>query len=826
MRERFGRAGQFVIALAAAMVLGVFPVSAQGAGLDPGYGDSGSSPALGFSASDIVARPGGGAVVAGSSDGTEILLAALTAGGQLDPSFGSGGLASLDLLDNPINVRSVSLDSGGRILIAGRSCALSSICSALIARFLPDGSPDSSFDLDGVLITDLVPSSFNSLADVEEDPAGRLVVTGTAGADRSFAVARYLDDGKPDRAFGNAGVALFQLHAAGSLAPVESGSEVLFGPGGQLLVAGAADVFGLEQIPCASGPSPVVIALDDAGALDRSYGNGGVAAFRGYGFAEQAVIAPDGSAVVLTDSFVTRFTPAGLSDPGFGSAGSTALGGSGSGLALDGEGRPIVSNNYFRQLPGFPSCAQSIYERFPLAGRLGADGGLDPSFGYGGSVSFPSPDPVLALAIDTDGGILVAGGFVVSRLLPDLPQPLPDTYFEDFSSRPTTIDFGAGSSGDVFTPDPGSPRNPYAPFECSLDGGPFEPCRGENPRLTGVPPGSHRLEVRAQSAAGPDPTPAVATFRVSVNNAAACPQTALNVARASSDEGFAYIIAGSFGTPVDNSSNFDQSTLRLFENSLELGPAHSFHADIRTFGQGGFSHWFATGDHPGEALRFAASDNTDPRTNGRSYTYCVPDTTPPTVSIATPAEGATVSGTAVELAATAADEVGVAGVQFKLDGADLGVEDTSAPYSVTWDSTTAAIGAHTLAALAWDAAGNTTPSAGVSVSVSNAGSCTQTALNVAAARSDEGFAYIIAGSFGTPADNSSNFVQSALRLFENSLELGPAHSFHADIRNLGQERFSHWSSTTGAGETIRFSSSDHTDPRNNGRSYTYCVPAA
>ncbi|MGH8554377.1 MAG: hypothetical protein ACREUD_02210, partial [Gammaproteobacteria bacterium] len=293
MRERFGRAGQFVIALAAAMVLGVFPVSAQGgticlsnsdigarfceeagighqplqvisgvhipgtvlsaisaqgAGLDPGYGDSGSSPPLGFSASDIVARPGGGAVVAGSSDGTEILLAALTAGGQLDPSFGSGGLASLDLLDNPINVRSVSLDSGGRILIAGRSCALSSICSALIARFLPDGSPDSSFDLDGVLITDLVPSSFNSLADVEEDPAGRLVVTGNAGADRSFAVARYLDDGKPDRAFGNAGVALFQLHAAGSLAPVESGSEVLFGPGGQLLVAGAADVFGLEQI--------------------------------------------------------------------------------------------------------------------------------------------------------------------------------------------------------------------------------------------------------------------------------------------------------------------------------------------------------------------------------------------------------------------------------------------------------------------------------------------------------------------------------------------------------------------------------------------------
>ncbi|MCI0429964.1 MAG: hypothetical protein L0210_05410 [Rhodospirillales bacterium] len=189
-------------------------------------------------------------------------------------------------------------------MIAGRCCAEPSICSVLIARFLPDGTPDPSFDLDGVLITDLVPSSFNSLADVEEDPAGRLIVTGTAGADRSFAVARYLADGAPDPAFGNGGVALFQLRATGSLAPVESGSEVLFEPGGQLLVAGAADVFRLEQSECASGPSPVVIALDDAGALDSSYGNGGVAAFRGYGFARQAVIAPDGSVVVLTDSFV------------------------------------------------------------------------------------------------------------------------------------------------------------------------------------------------------------------------------------------------------------------------------------------------------------------------------------------------------------------------------------------------------------------------------------------------------------------------------------------------------------------------------------------
>ncbi|MDQ3565561.1 MAG: DUF1929 domain-containing protein [Pseudomonadota bacterium] len=201
-----------------------------------------------------------------------------------------------------------------------------------------------------------------------------------------------------------------------------------------------------------------------------------------------------------------------------------------------------------------------------------------------------------------------------------------------------------------------------------------------------------------------------------------------------------------------------------------------------------------------------------------------PDTTPPTVSITAPAEGATVSGTAVAVSAAASDNVGVVGVQFKLDGANLGAEDTTAPYSVTWNTTTATDGAHTLSAVARDAANNTTTSAGVSVSVSNAASCPQTALNVSAATSDGGFAYFIGGSFGTPADNSSNFNQSTLRLFENSLELGPAHSIHANIRNLGQGRFSHWSSTTGTGEALRFAASDNTNPRTNGRSYTYCVP--
>jgi len=96
-----------------------------------------------------------------------------------------------------------------------------------------------------------------------------------------------------------------------------------------------------------------------------------------------------------------------------------------------------------------------------------------------------------------------------------------------------------------------------------------------------------------------------------------------------------------------------------------------------------------------------------------------PDTTPPMVSITSPTSGASVSGT-LTMTANASDNVGVVGVQFLLDGANVGAEVTAAPYSAPWDTTTASRGSHTLTAVARDAAGNRTTSAPVSVTVVNA----------------------------------------------------------------------------------------------------------
>jgi RHS repeat-associated protein len=91
------------------------------------------------------------------------------------------------------------------------------------------------------------------------------------------------------------------------------------------------------------------------------------------------------------------------------------------------------------------------------------------------------------------------------------------------------------------------------------------------------------------------------------------------------------------------------------------------------------------------------------------------DSSAPTVSITAPTGGAGVSGT-VAVNATANDNVGVSAVQFRRDGVDLGFDSTS-PYSVNWNTSTAPNGSHSLTAVALDAAGNATTSSQVNVTV-------------------------------------------------------------------------------------------------------------
>ena len=93
------------------------------------------------------------------------------------------------------------------------------------------------------------------------------------------------------------------------------------------------------------------------------------------------------------------------------------------------------------------------------------------------------------------------------------------------------------------------------------------------------------------------------------------------------------------------------------------------------------------------------------------------DTEDPTVSITAPTSGATVSGNTT-VTATASDNVGVTRTELLIDGVSV-AQDTSAPYSFTWSTTTTTNGTHQLIVRAFDAANNSADSGTVQVTVAN-----------------------------------------------------------------------------------------------------------
>jgi hypothetical protein len=124
------------------------------------------------------------------------------------------------------------------------------------------------------------------------------------------------------------------------------------------------------------------------------------------------------------------------------------------------------------------------------------------------------------------------------------------------------------------------------------------------------------------------------------------------------------------------------------------------------------------------AYVYVVDPNGQVNANGRSVIIgsgdpAPPDTVAPSASVTAPTNGSLVSAT-VSVSASATDDVAVVGVQFTLDGVTLGIEDTTAPFEITWDTTAASNGEHVLTAVARDAAGNVATASEISVTVMNA----------------------------------------------------------------------------------------------------------
>jgi len=106
-------------------------------------------------------------------------------------------------------------------------------------------------------------------------------------------------------------------------------------------------------------------------------------------------------------------------------------------------------------------------------------------------------------------------------------------------------------------------------------------------------------------------------------------------------------------------------------------------------------------------LTAIAVDNSGNKTTSAvvSITTNNPSTPPPTVSIVSPVAGVTVSGT-ITITALASGSSPITGVQFLLDGADMGSKVTLAPYSISWNTTILGDGLHNLVAVATDSTQN------------------------------------------------------------------------------------------------------------------------
>jgi len=135
--------------------------------------------------------------------------------------------------------------------------------------------------------------------------------------------------------------------------------------------------------------------------------------------------------------------------------------------------------------------------------------------------------------------------------------------------------------------------------------------------------------------------------------------------------------------------------------------------------------------------------------------YAKTDTQAPAVSIASPSGGSTVGGLAA-VDVSASDNVGVAKVELRVNGATVAT-DVSAPYQFSWDTSKVANGSASLTAIAYDAAGNSASSASVAVNVANsttsvAADTTPPVVNI----SNPGNGAVVSGSVSIAASASDN----------------------------------------------------------------------
>lgn len=153
----------------------------------------------------------------------------------------------------------MSLQTDGKILLAGRTYVQGQNFDFAVARYNIDGSPDNSFDGDGKIITDLG-GIIDDAQDIIIQPDGRIIVVGRKEVqdDTTFAAVRYLENGQLDPCFGKGGKLLIVFDRSGA-------NTGALQPDGKIILAGYSNTdFALARfIPSDEGSTWYLDADND-----------------------------------------------------------------------------------------------------------------------------------------------------------------------------------------------------------------------------------------------------------------------------------------------------------------------------------------------------------------------------------------------------------------------------------------------------------------------------------------------------------------------------------------------------------------------------------
>lgn len=348
----------------------------------------------------------------GSYTDTDVALVRYsTSSGALDPAFDGDGVRIDDFGRVWSEAGDVAVQPDGRIVLAGLVIRNGSSDFAA-ARFLPDGTPDSSFAGNGRL--EFSAGDYGSLAKailIQADE--RIVLGGTAAGPgagaNGFALSRHMADGSTDAGFGDNGIVLTSRYLNGTV------TDLLQQPDGKLVAAGLFfDNFNAHaalaryhtdgRIDSTFGPDGTGLWSSFAQVYDDPLGP--AVAFQSDG---RIVLACEhGGSLPYRDVFLRRFTADGIVDSSFGTNGYviTDLGpgrDTARGIAIRPDGRIVVA--------GWTEM-YNVTKAFVL--RYLPNGTVDTSFGDNGLVLIDllgpfQPGAAMALRLQSDGRIVVAG---------------------------------------------------------------------------------------------------------------------------------------------------------------------------------------------------------------------------------------------------------------------------------------------------------------------------------------------------------------------------------------------------------------------------------